>query len=54
MAMMLAEIHGHADLYREASRFVLDQRESNPTTWCTVGLGAIDGQQHGAQTIWPT
>lgn len=27
MAMMLAEIHGHAELYREASRFVLDQRE---------------------------
>jgi hypothetical protein len=27
MAMMLAELHGHAELYREASSFVLDQRK---------------------------
>ena len=28
MALMLAELHGNGELYREASRFVLDQRES--------------------------
>lgn len=27
MALMLAEIHVNAELYREASRFVLDQGE---------------------------
>lgn len=27
MTLMLAEQHGNAELYREASRFVLDQRE---------------------------
>jgi len=27
VALALAEEYGHADLYREASRFVLDQRE---------------------------
>jgi hypothetical protein len=27
MALALAELHGHAELYREASRFVLDLGE---------------------------
>lgn len=27
MALALAEQHGNAELYREASRFVLDQRK---------------------------
>lgn len=27
VALALSEEYGHADLYREASRFVLDQRE---------------------------
>lgn len=29
MALALAEQHGNAELYREASRFVLDQRKRN-------------------------
>lgn len=29
MALALAEQHGNAELYREASRFVLDQRKCN-------------------------
>ena len=51
MALMLAEQHENAELFREASRFVLDQREytlrrlsSRPATWNEEEMESLDDQ----------
>jgi hypothetical protein len=43
VALALAEEYGHADLFREASRFVLDQRES--------GVGQLVREAYGERGV---
>ena len=58
MALMLAEQHGNGELFREASRFVLDQRECTGLLACEQAddwfrdLGTErDGLSDGADPI---